>query len=928
VLDSNKGLPDIFQGPQSDECFFALPELSFDNPGDLLTPHESHESAGLEGPVEQGPPTVEEEQLSNIWTLLGDGPLEEAKYLSWDSFEEQDYKEPHTGYITEAGPQVFDAALADVSDLFNIENVDNIIIETRVYAASLLALGLGRSSVLFSWNEDNISFEPQLIPMRISGCTKEMSDKVLATFMTCGNTTRALQLFVEQTYVKHKSPSWISLGDVVSTILTTLQSRLNVSASSLTSILQLQSLFRPAEALLICFELIVKSVASAESDEAMLSQLFEEIQRLEHRASFMRNILLEVLARVSRPFLDFAGAWVGLEKETGMPLEKSSKGKSFVKVEDIRWVGEIELEKQEPDFVFDTTFVPSFFPVDDARNMFETGKSLRFLRTHHPGHALAKADVVSSANPPKLEWVFSWQGIEEVQARALKYEMDLKIAIEEYSEYDSNPGSPHITPMGNSVNIYKLDVFGRLKEEIEAHMLASIEIFNQSPCNVPTTDKLSSLLTQSLAGGGECSHDSTTLFAPPICLTPFLSFNPVIAAQARVVNSISIRLFFQKHNLREHLLIQRRFQLLGDGLFSSRLSHALFDPELESAKREAGVARSGGIVGLRLGGRDNWPPASSELRLALMGVLTESYVSTTLGGREHVGGYLDLQNELPGDLSFAVRDMSDEEIEKCIDPNSIEALDFLRISYKPPPPLEAVITPLSLYKYDQLFRLLLRVTRMLYVVTKLVRDATDRFSYWQGSDKTAQRFRAESHHFVSCLSEYFFDIGIDATWKIFERMLDRVTRWVNSGDNYATLGQHESIDKLREYHERVLDRIMFTLLLRKRQQSVMQLLEDIFTLILQFSEYSRPRALGISRKSGQDQDVRGLYLKFRRKVEVFITVCKGLSEKKGYGEKRILESQGMESGGLFDFRELTEENTIAHLLARLEMSDYYSRVIV
>jgi hypothetical protein len=238
--------------------------------------------------------------------------------------------------------------------------------------------------------------------------------------------------------------------------------------------------------------------------------------------------------------------------------------------------------------------------------------------------------------------------------------------------------------------------------------------------------------------------------------------------------------------------------------------------------------------------------------------------------------------------------------------------------------LEAILTPVILYKYDQLFKLLLRVLRMLYVVSALFRDATDRTSYWQGIDFVAQRFRIEAHHFISCISCYFFDTGIESTWRVFERKLDEVERRIEADDNLA-LDQNEGLDKLRDYHERVLDRIMFALLLRKRQQPVMQLLEEIFSLILQFSKHSRQRALGIKRKTGADDEVRQMYVRFRKKVGVFISVCKGLSEKTGYGEKKSMDD--LDQGGLFGGGDLVEVNTIAQLLARLDMSDYYGRSV-
>jgi hypothetical protein len=922
TTDINEKLPPNLPQPQLDDGFFGLPDLSFGVLVDISTPSTSAEPSHMEEGSEKA-----EEQEAELWMSLKDEPLKGADYLSWDAFEDQAYEEPHTAYITEAGPGIFDAILADESDVLSIRNTKHLIIKSHIYAASLLWLGLGRSSVLFTWDDEKKCFKKRLDPIRIPGCTGETVDGLLATFMSCGNATKALQEFIDRTYQAHKSPGRIAMADAVSTLLSTLQSRLSIPVSSMKSLLQLQALFKPVESLLTSFHLMVESAASEKNDEAMLSKLFHEVQRLENRTESMREILLEVLARVSRPFLDFMGEWIGTQREAGVPLEKRGLGRSFVKVEDRTWIDEQGLEMQEPDFILDADKIPSFITVDDAQTMFETGRSLRFIRTHHPDHPLARADIVLSATPPKLDWNFSWQNIEQVEAKALKYEKDLAAAIKHFSKDSAHPETQNSELPEDGAACHQLDILGMPKEQMEAHVLTSIAMLNELPSMAGTSNKLSELLNNCLAGGTAAAFDGESTFAPHISLTPILSFSPIIAAQARIVNGTSMRLFFQAHNLREHLIIQRRFQLLGDGVFSSRLSHALFDPELETAERRAGVARTGGIMGLRLEGRDSWPPASSELRLSLMGVLTESYVFTASGGREHAGGYLDRKNELPGDLSFAVRDMSDEEIEKCRDPNSVEALDFLRLSYKPPPPLEAVITPMCLYKYDQLFKLLLRVMRMLFVVSQLFRDALGRTSYWQGIDTTAQRFRIEAHHFISCISGYFFDTGIDATWRIFERKLDQIEKRINDDADHVVLGQNEGLDKLREYHERVLDRIMFALLLRKRQQPVMKLLEDIFTLILHFAKHSRSRALGVTRRIGPDQEVKEMYLKFRKKVEVFITVCRGLSEKKGYGEKRVAGIKGMPSGGLFDSEELAEENTIVQLLARLEMSNYYSRPV-
>ncbi|KAL5316675.1 hypothetical protein ACEPPN_015725 [Leptodophora sp. 'Broadleaf-Isolate-01'] len=918
LVDIDEALPEIVEQllHKEDDGFFSIPDLPFDISNTVPTPSLSVESL-------RDPPQTHDEEgrdEADIWILPDEIPIKPASYQTWEGFEKQRDENYCTPYLAEAGPSVLDTVIASRDDSLHIKNTEHIVVDSKIYASSLLALGLGRSSVFFSWDERKQSFIPTLPLMRISGYTGDSLDGISIMFLDCGNITRSLRSFVEKAYAREKSPGRIALADAVSTLLATIQSRLSASAAGYSSILQLQALFRPAHSILTCFRRIVVNTTATRSDESMLSTIFEEIQLLEHRTDSLREILLEILSRVSQPWLEFAGEWLGLQREAGLPLTKEGPGKSFVKVDTKEWVDDQGLEMNEPDYVLDYDKVPAFIAPEDARAMFEVGKSLRFLRSHHADHPLAKSEVVASANPPSLEWKFSWQDIVQVESKASQYEKNLIQALQQFSQ-----STPPPLPSLAEPDIFALDFFGKPELDMQAHVLASIDALNQPFAEDGQKDSFSVGLNTYLTSSQSTTANDESVFAPPISLAPALSFNPIIAAQARIINGTCMRMFFNSHKLREHLSIQRSFQLLGNGVFSSRLSHALFDPELESAERQRGVARSGGMMGLRLGGRDTWPPASSELRLALMGVLTDSYTSSHPLNKSRAGTYLD-QSTIPGDLSFSVRDMTPEEIDKCMAPDSVEALDFLRLSYKPPQPLEAVITPMILFKYDQLFKLLLRVVRMLYVVSALFRDTTDRSSNWQGAEHIAQRFRIEAHHFISSISGYFFDTGIESTWRIFDRKLDQIEERLKTDGDYVVLGQNEGLDKLRDYHERVLDRIMFALLLRKRQQPVMNLLEEIFTLILQFSKHSRERAVGVQ-QDGANEELRAMYLRFRKKVGVFITVCRGLSEKKGYGERKMVDSRTAGQEGLFDGDDLAEENTIVQLLTKLEMSNYYSKSV-
>ncbi|TGO32485.1 hypothetical protein BHYA_0313g00070 [Botrytis hyacinthi] len=915
-------LPDVAEQCQHDELFFGIPELSIGPAEPLVPPSQSDEPLGdtsCNEPV--GPEDVED---FDIWMVQEQEPLEEpVNYQTWDSFTIEQFNEPQTAYLTEAGARVLDTALAAEEDFLNAGNTLHHVVDSKIFATSVLALGLGRNSMFFAWDVEKRSFYATLQKFRVSGHTAQSLTGFLAPFYECGNITRFLQDFVEKTYSSNKSPGRIAMAESISTVLATIQSQLNVSASDYESILQLQALFQPVHSVLTCFKRLVTKTLPKKSDEAILSTLFEEIQLLEHRTDSLRDILLEMLSRVSIPWLKFTGEWLGLQREDGVPLTKDGTGKSFVKVDNKEWVDEAGLELNEPDFVLDLENVPSFMPLEDAQIMFEVGRSLRILRTHHIDHPLSKMEVVESVAPPALEWRYSWQDILDVETKALKYEQDLTVALRKFSG-DHSTTEPTATESRYELYNFDLDFFGRPEAEIQTRVVASINRLDSKLKEPPNPVKFKRLLQDCLSSGPDPSRVDESIFSPPISLAPILSFNPIISAQARVVNAVCMQLFFKSHKLRDHLSLQRDFHLLGNGVFSSRLSHALFDPELESAERQKGVALSGGTMGLRLGGRDTWPPASSELRLALMGVLTESYASYQVANLSSIDSYLQRQKSLPGDLSFAVRDMSEEEIKRCMDPNSIEALDFLRLSYKPPAPLESILTPIILYKYDQLFKQLLRTLRMLYVVSALFRDATDRTSSWQNIHPSAQKFRIEAHHFVSAVCGYFFDTGIATTWGVFQAKLDEIEERIDS-ENFS-LGQNEGLESLREYHERVLDKMLFALFLRKRQKPIMQLLEEIFGLILRFSKHSREKASGAKGNSGnvgEDENIQLMYGKFKKRVGVFVTVCRGLTEKKGYGEKTFNAQAG--SGGLFDAADLAEENTVGQLVLRLEMSGYYMK---
>ena len=368
-------------------------------------------------------------------------------------------------------------------------------------------------------------------------------------------------------------------------------------------------------------------------------------------------------------------------------------------------------------------------------------------------------------------------------------------------------------------------------------------------------------------------------------------------------------------------------------MFTSKVSYALFSDEDEEfehgTERRGGEVRAGGRMGLHVSSRESWPPASSELRLALKGLLSEAYWGGGVGGRE--GGtdsatdpYAGTSSDLPGALSFAIRELSEEEYITVMDPHKLSALDFLKINYTPPRPLGEVITSTALYKYDRTFKLLLRLVRMRFVVDKLWRDSRlgARGARERGMSKTEMvqmKFRVGARHFVTCLSGYVWEIAIGATWRGFETRLDntqdaleREARGGSAGGEMEVGSLSLSLAGLAAAHGKALDRMMFLSFLRRRQQPVMELVEEILGLILEFAK-------GVQ----GEKKVEEMYYEFRRKAKMFADVVRGLSESRGYGDRRV---GGEDAGGLGGTKGGSgvgagEGAVFANLLVRLEMND-------
>ncbi|EKG14037.1 Spc97/Spc98 [Macrophomina phaseolina MS6] len=935
-LDINQIKIDNPYAPKKDLAHdLQLPDLEsfqYGPPGDLGSLQESSVSAH---PAQQLPET--EAPDNDIWRESADlGPVhEDVKFHTWESFEEPGFQEPRHAYIAEAGPEAFDAALVRMQQIDSSKQAGRVV-RTDILLGSLFNLGLGRSSVLFRYEHMQSTFAQAIHDARMPGFSLQSAQALIGNFIRGGSAFRELRDFAERIYGSDSTfASQVALANAVTTIVSAMENHLGPRRDSISSLLQLQNLFRRPHHILLKVKDVIEVVKSLATNEELITTLYIYVQDMEQESVWLRSVFLDILKSVSIPWLEFAAEWAGLRRGFKTGFTKEDVRHTFVGIEE---QPEDHVENRPPpEHFYRPENMPRFMPEDDGQTLFETGKSLRFLEAHHPNHPLCAPHTVGVQAPP-LEWSFGWGDMESIATKAKDYEKSLADAIRKYrytsADVDLRTRRSSDTEKDPHTTVEPANY--------ESNILETFELFDQVPSNEESSlaTTLHSLVLSSITNRSQDDEDAYT-FAPPIALTPSISLTPLFLAQARVVNATTLRLFFRHHNLRLHFSVQRQYQLLGDGMFMYRLTSSLFNPELETAERRRGTVRTGAPMGLKLGSRSTWPPASSELRLALMGILSESYHSSKLyhshknkTSPRRQDKRLRETPDLPGNLSFSIRLLSNEEIEKCMDPNSLYALDFLRLQYTPPPPLNLIMTSSALDKYDQCFRLLLRITRMLFVVNhQLPRHGLP--GVWE-----TKSFRNEAHHFVGAVASHFFESGIGEAWQAFELALDGLERRMRAEDEDEGAEQTsafgrlvaEGLESVRLAHEECLDRILFALLLRRRQQQVMKLLEEIFETILAFAKRANDYAAGATGGIGPDEarEIREMYMLFRSKVNVFMTVCRGLSGKRGgYAAGRtagnnLFAAAAAERGGGYGMGVGEEENTIDRLLLKLEMSGYYS----
>ncbi|RMZ86631.1 hypothetical protein DV736_g6145, partial [Chaetothyriales sp. CBS 134916] len=669
--------------------------------------------------------------LPEVWF-----PAKTPILTSWDRFLKDQHEEPPPACLSEAKPNVFDAVI-QVTCKFPLKRV-----KPGDFLNALYELGLGRNSAVFVWDEQTSTFKQNLEAFTVTGFTPGTIQAVVEEFKTGAELFRLVQR-----HRPHASgrADIIAFHAVLRSCLLSIEAYMELQKTNISSVLSLRRVFEgPLSLLQICKQLS-NIFQGSQTAVVQLQSLFNQCLTCSVQHPRFRPFINHVLAAVSAPTLRQLGAALGL----GLTRRYSNV---------------------ETETLLQNVFTQSTL-LQVAK---ETYESLGILGKASPERLVAMA-VPESGELLRLS--FTWIELNSLQQEASRYEMEARSRMQRTGKDEAlrpclcyagetMPKRLHTDPNDEEGDMHVLPCLDTLSSEL----LTRDDAQNVALYCLTNTDNTGSVLTV------------------PLSEVLDLSLSPFLFAQHRLVSYSVLNALFSTHRFSLHLYLLRQIHLFGDGMFTARLSMALFgDDELGSSGEGDRSTTSQSITsGLRLQTRDSWPPASSELRLVLMGILSDSVQSAVGPG---------IVRELEDTSSFAIRDLSDDELDACRDINSIHALDFLKLQYKPSNPLlEAVVTTDSLSKYDRIFKHLLRVLRL-------------------------------KSHFMATLADYCANVAIALPWARLQQAVKGIESRLGKDDYDGTL------------HASTLDEMLRALLLRKQSEAAaeaeaMRALETLFNLVL------------------------------------------------------------------------------------------------
>ncbi|CDR99418.1 uncharacterized protein SPSC_04935 [Sporisorium scitamineum] len=627
-----------------------------------------------------------------------------------------------------------------------------------------------------------------------------------------------------------------------------------------------------------------------------------------------------------------------------------------------------ERGEEDVGYTLKPSAVPSFLPFRHARAFLEAGRALRLLKKAAPADhplvhqwSLNAQGRESYVELPTWRWSVSESEMQvnAVEERIVQFKREIaRWRRQRRKGAGGSVGSAASSPLSSSVVLARPaeegatetkilptsemlggpsieDQFARMSQlfaalpgitDADAHESALPDSQHEStPLPNPTSDEteehslLLYLSTAACPAVSEhaISHSSFDRVTQSSLVAPFESW-------ARLINMSLISVFFRDLGLGTYLETCKRFLLLGSVHFERQVVSSLFDVDQASVLDEASAGTSGRAVvamNRRLTAEGVWPPNDSLLSSAL----NTAVIETVSGMRQAHEDRLRGSGKVEDAVSLAFKDL-DERLSFAVveprvasssgksrkptwtDPSSIDALDWLTLSFHPPPLISPLLTQVAQSRYQRLWNMLLRIKRCKVAMRAgwacTFKSTSAAFTFDFRTRSVMQQLRWELNHFLDSWGSFVEEIGVESHWQGFVRRLERVRREVSDelssrGSAHTAVGEGEGVDgdldeevmeeeeraalmtsslelkdvfSLARYHERILDRMLATCFLKSKQCRVANILNDLLQTVLDFSQlcidFHTPASAQVEPPTFDD--FNNLHRFFRQRIDTFI----------------------------------------------------------
>ncbi|KIJ50502.1 hypothetical protein M422DRAFT_224566 [Sphaerobolus stellatus SS14] len=863
---------------------------------------------------------VNEEPLEDIWTddqVISEEKPRKNQNLSWDALRQTFPKLPSsTPYLSEQRNDVFDSVRHHINPRLDDPSIHLRYILPVELLDQLMVNIVGNSSLLYIWDDT----EQQLVPnsdengrrllVIIEGLDTTTSTGIIRRTLHIGTLLRRLENIAGKIRNRNDSPILHSLLHAISSVLTFLRNSLSQRPPNSTNHLANLSIhYSDTEELLEA----VASLCHCDRNppfEDVLSQpskllmhIYDHLKQHFERSSTktVKAVLAYILQVTSQDYLATIGESLGLIDPEKAPWLRSHPQRNYsgrnaadlYALDDIL-VGQPQIIYNIEDDTDNQEF-PGFFSKDLLEALPAAQKSLRILQAADPIFQSRSSNAIG-----KCRWVWSIEEVEAIWERGMSQQAPI---------------------VGHSSDSRAEPVSASEPTSIEREYvpeLKGLKLFDMEP-GTNSSDSDSNDSVQSLSSFISEFPERLPLLTPTLGHVVKLVLQP-LAFRASTLSNAVLRLYLKTLNLDVHLQLLRSYMLITLPSFKGHLVQALFSDDIQiradlppgyrthDTKEALSLATSLAEqtrygVGLNpgLSKTGAWPPGGADLAFSLRTVIDD-----TLDDHFEEN---DPWYEGVSKLGFAIRDLPvGDGRESWLNPISIEALDFLYLDYKPAYPINIVLSPEILSKYQRAFTFILRVFRVETTLRLsyrcLFHSKIPLFPYSSQARSIAFNLRFQMQSFVMAFGNYVFDTIIAGN---FDNYLQTISELRSALEEQEMLQNGiANIFELRASHSQLLDRILSGCLLRGVQRQAGDTLKNLFDTILSFGSLIENLYYGRIREGSAAVELSELNATYQSQMHRFILVVHTMASKEqGIDamtpeDERILDHQRVKGSHLED----------------------------